>query len=89
MLELIIYFLIINYLCVFLSAYDKYQARISGRRVSESTLLFFASIGGATCMYIIMRIIHHKTRKKKFMVVLPILIFLHIVLFVSFLYFKG
>lgn len=71
---IIIYFVAINYISVFLCAFDKRQAKLYKRRVSENTLLLTSAMGGSIAMYIVMRSIRHKTRKKKFMVGLPVMI---------------
>ena len=59
---------------------DKRNAQRDAWRVSEAWLMFIAAIGGATAMLITMGIIHHKTRYKKFMIGLPIMIVIHLAL---------
>lgn len=84
---MLIYLIFINLLGVTLSCYDKNQATIRGKRIRESTLMLLGFFGGATGMYFIMKSIRHKTRKKKFMVGLPIFIILHLALAVLYLYY--
>lgn len=76
-------------LCIMLSfsvggsimvAVDKYNAIHKLYRISETTLLFFAACGGALLMFFTMKLCHHKTRKPKFMLTLPLLAAAHIVL---------
>ena len=69
-----------------LTCYDKVVSKRSGRRVPERVLLIIGAAGGALIMYLTMRLIHHKTRHKKFMVGLPLLILLHCILLVMFVY---
>lgn len=86
---LLVYVLLISGISLLLCCYDKAVAKQAGaRRVPEKTLLLFAAAGGALVMYVTMRLIRHKTLHKKFMIGLPLLIFLHMGLIVAyFLYF--
>ena len=59
---------------VVITALDKSRARNHGKRISESTLLYLAALGGAPLMFITMLLIHHKTRHIKFMLGLPLMI---------------
>ena len=59
---------------VVITALDKSRARNHGKRISESTLLYLAELGGAPLMFITMLLIHHKTRHIKFMLGLPLMI---------------
>lgn len=76
----LIYFLIVNFVAFVLCVYDKYQSQRGGWRVSEKTLFTISLIGGALGMYITMQIIRHKTRHKRFMIGLPLIIVLQIIL---------
>ncbi len=64
-------------------AVDKYNAIHKLYRISEATLLFFAACGGALLMFFTMKLCHHKTRKPKFMLTLPLLAAAHIVFALS------
>ena len=59
---------------VVITAVDKSRARNHGKRISESTLLYIAALGGAPLMFITMLLIHHKTKHVKFMLGLPLMI---------------
>ena len=59
---------------VVITAVDKSRARNHGKRISESTLLYLAALGGAPLMFITMLLIHHKTKHVKFMLGLPLMI---------------
>ncbi len=65
---------------------DKKKAIRGHRRISEKTLMLLGLFGGALGEYITMLKIRHKTRHKKFMVGLPLEIFLHIVLIILIVY---
>ena len=74
------YFLIISAVSVFACMLDKHNAKHGKWRISEKTLFLLSVLGGATAMYVIMRLIHHKTRHKRFMIGLPMIILFHIVI---------
>ena len=83
---LIIYFILINALAVLFTVIDKRKA-IKGRfRISEDFLMTVAFVGGAAAEYVTMRVIHHKTKHKKFMIGLPLMILLHIAVIILVLY---
>ncbi|MBQ6849019.1 MAG: DUF1294 domain-containing protein [Clostridia bacterium] len=60
---------------------DKKLATGHHHRISEKSLMWLGVLGGALPMWITMRLVHHKTRYKKFMVGLPLLAILHVALF--------
>ena len=83
---LLIYIVTISVFAIIAIANDKFKASRRKRynRIPESTLLTIAFLGGATAMFMTMLVTHHKTRKPKFMVGLPLIIALHIIIvFVS------
>ena len=53
---------------------DKIRAERHEWRIPENTLLLIAAIGGAPAMLLTMLIIRHKTRHRKFIGGLPIII---------------
>lgn len=61
-------------------AYDKRQAKAGGWRVPERTLLLLALAFGAPGALAGMRVMHHKTLKKRFTVTVPALLVLQLVL---------
>lgn len=81
------YFIVLNILSAVLTIADKSFAKRGKWRISENTLLFTAILGGSLAEYIVMRIIHHKTLHKKFMVGLPLILFLQAVLIFVVFYF--
>ena len=84
---IIIWFLCISALAAVLTVYDKIAAQRGARRIRERTLLLCGFFGGALCEYAVMLLIRHKTRKKKFMITLPLFILLHAALFAVLIYY--
>ena len=73
-------FAIIAVTSVAATVYDKAAAKAKKRRIPEATLMLLGAAGGAMPMFITMKIIRHKTRHKKFMLGLPLLILLQAVI---------
>lgn len=68
------YILIISLAAVIVTAADKVKSRRGRWRIPEATLFGVALIGGAAAMYVTMRLIRHKTRHRRFMWGLPLII---------------
>lgn len=84
-----IYFLCISLVAFFITTYDKIASKkFPRKRIPEFNLLLVGFIGGATAMYITMKTIRHKTKKKKFMISLPLMMILHVGV-LGYLYWKG
>ena len=76
MIYYLIYFAVISLISIIVTVYDK-KAAISGkRRIRESTLLLLSALGGSLAMYITMKKIRHKTKHKKFMIGIPVIMIL-------------
>ena len=74
---IIAYFLIISLITVVVTVYDKKAAKSRPtHRVSEKSLLILALLGGSVAELLTMLKIRHKTKHKKFMIGLPVIIFL-------------
>ena len=86
-LSALIYFAVISLVTLTVTALDKIFAKKKMRRVPEATLLSLALFGGAVSEYITMKAIRHKTLHKKFMVGLPVIIFLQAVATAVIVYF--
>lgn len=82
-----IWFILISAVSIIMTVYDKWAAKHKKRRVPERTLLSLGIVGGAAAMYLTMKMIRHKTKKKKFMVGLPLEILLHVLIAFCFYYF--
>ncbi len=74
------YLLIINVITFVIYGIDKSKAKHDRWRIPESTLISVAIIGGSIGAVLGMLIFHHKTRKPKFFVGVPVIIALQILL---------
>lgn len=75
--SIIAYLFIINLLAIFIVYHDKNAARNHQWRVNESLLFSISIMGGAIGMYLSMKRIRHKTKHKRFMIGLPVIILIH------------
>lgn len=80
------YLLMINILAFFLYAIDKKKAIKDQYRIPESRLILVAVLGGAVGAFLGMLIFHHKTKKRKFRIVVPLFLFLYTVVIILCLY---
>ncbi len=86
MIYYITYFAAISLISVIVTVYDKKAAKIGKRRIRESTLMLLSLLGGSLAMYITMKKIRHKTKHKKFMIGIPVIMIIQIAL-IAYLYF--
>ncbi len=78
---LLFYLLIINALGFVIMLADKQRSRKKLWRIPESTLLTVAALGGSIGALAGMRVFHHKTRKRKFTLGIPLILALQLALF--------
>ena len=76
------YLLIINIITFIIYGIDKYKSIKHKYRISESTLIILAILGGALGAFLGMIIFHHKTKKKKF-IIIPIILLLWVYILVN------
>lgn len=72
------YLLLINAAGLLIMCLDKLFAKRGSRRVPERTLLLIALFGGSLGSLLGMLLAHHKTRKPKFYILVPLFLVLHI-----------
>ena len=84
-----VYLVFINIIAVAVTVSDKKKALVHSWRVKESTLLIISALGGSLGMYITMKTIRHKTKKKKFMVGIPLIFILQALIIGAVLYLKN
>lgn len=86
---LLIYLAVVNSVTVVVTVYDKIAAKkFPKNRIRENTLLLLGILGGAVGEYAVMQLIRHKTKHKRFMIGLPVIILLQAVLLAVLFYYK-
>lgn len=84
----IFYLIFISALAFVVTVYDKIAAKkLPAHRTPEKTLLLISALGGSVMMLLTMLLIRHKTRHAKFMVGIPVIIFLQLAAAFALLYF--
>jgi len=68
------YLLVLSLVAGIVTIYDKGAAKGNKRRIPENSLLLISLLGGSVAMYVVMKMIHHKTNKEKFMKGIPLII---------------
>ena len=86
---LFVYLLGMNAAAYILMAVDKTNAIRKARRIPEAVLLLIAALGGSLGEWLGMAGLHHKTKHKKFLILVPLFLFVHIALGVWLLFFRG
>lgn len=82
----VIYLIVINILGFLAMGLDKHKAKMAERRIPENTLFMFTILGGGIGTIAGMYVFHHKTKKMKFKVGMPLILILEILIFVYFKY---
>ena len=73
-----VYLLLINVTSFIFCAYDKSAAKRGGWRIPEKTLFLLSFLGGSPVMFLSMRLLRHKTKHKRFMFGIPLIMVLQI-----------
>lgn len=69
-----VYFAAVSIIAIAVTAYDKIISKKSGKvRVREATLFLISALGGSLAMYAAMLFVRHKTKHKRFMIGLPLM----------------
>lgn len=76
------YIVFINALAFTMYGVDKYKAKHGLWRIPETTLLLVAAVGGSVGAWCGMQVFHHKTKKLKFSIGVPVIFVVEIVLLV-------
>lgn len=82
MKPLLVYLLLINALGFLLMLIDKEKAKKNRWRIPEATLFIVAILGGSLGSLAGMRLMHHKTRKQRFSLGMPIILAIQAVMMV-------
>lgn len=78
----IIYLVVINILGFLVMGLDKHKAKMGNRRIPENTLFGFTILGGGIGTIIGMYVFHHKTKKMKFKIGMPLILILEVLIFI-------
>ena len=87
MKHLIIMWLVWNMITFSMMGIDKWKAKHNRRRISEKSLLTVCFLMGAIGGGAGMLTFHHKTRKLKFQILVPIALVLNLVVITAIVYF--
>lgn len=79
MKNVIIYLCVINIIAFILYGADKEKAKRHKWRIPEATLLSVAFVGGSIGAFLGMQIFHHKTKKAKFYIGIPMILVMQII----------
>ena len=77
------YIVVINIISFFTYGLDKYLAIKKKRRISENTLISLSIIGGSIGSILGMFFFHHKTKKKRFLIMNPLILIIQIILYLN------
>ena len=80
------YLTVINVIAFFIYGIDKWKAKKSKWRISETALLGMAVVGGSIGAWLGMKVWHHKTLHKKFKYGIPAIIIVQLILIGYILY---
>ena len=81
MVPLLLFYLVtINALGFLIMLADKEKAKKRLWRIPEATLLTVAALGGSIGCLAGMKVLHHKTRKPKFCIGIPVILALQLIL---------
>ena len=80
--NIIIYLIIINLIGFYMMWSDKRKAKWGKWRIPEQTLFIVTALGGGIGTIAGMYTFHHKTKKPKFTIGLPVILILEINLFI-------
>ncbi len=78
------YLLTINIITFIIYGIDKYKSIKHKYRISENTLIILAILGGSLGALMGMISFHHKTKKKKFTILIPIILLLWVYILTNF-----
>lgn len=78
---MLLYLIVTNSILFLMMGYDKYQAIKKRSRIPEIVFLVLSFLGGGIGTLLGMILFHHKTRKIKFIILVPLSILIDILLF--------
>ena len=79
---IILYLLVMSLIAFGAFGIDKFKAKTDCWRISERTLFLLALIGGGVGAFLGMKVFHHKTLHKKFVIGIPAIMIVQLALIV-------
>ena len=79
---IIIYAVSVNIVAFFMYGADKWNAKRNRWRIPEKTLLGIAAVGGSVGAYAGMQFFHHKTKKPRFYIGVPLILAVQIAILI-------
>lgn len=77
------YYILINFLTLYLFAKDKKRYNAGVYRVPEATMVLTSLLGGCFAAFLVTKIGHHnKSKRFKFKVLVPLFVLIHIALLI-------
>ncbi len=76
-----LFFLVLNIITFLVFGLDKQRAKKNKKRYRTTTLFGLCFLGGAFGGYLAMFFFHHKTKQKKFLYGIPLIMMLQIAIF--------
>lgn len=83
----LIYLIAVNVVAFFMYGIDKFRARKNLWRIPEKTLILSAVFGGSIGALLGMQVFHHKTKKPKFYIGVPMILMLQVAI-LAWLYYR-
>ena len=81
------YLAFISVMSLIITVYDKIAAKKWDQyRIPEATLFTLSALGGSVVMLVTMLMIRHKTRHKRFMIGIPVIIAMQVALIAALIY---
>lgn len=77
------YLLIINIITFIIYGIDKYKSIKHKYRISEKTLIILAILGGSFGAFLGMITFHHKTQKRVFIILIPIILLIWVYILIN------
>ena len=77
------YLLIINIITFIIYGIDKYKSIKHKYRISEKTLIILAILGGSFGAFLGMITFHHKTQKRVFIILIPLIMLIWVYILIN------
>ena len=86
-MTIVLYIIIISIIGWVLPIVDKKRARNNEWRIREQTLFIVSALGGSMAMYVSMKKYRHKTKHKRFMIGIPVIMIVQVFIVIIIVHF--